>query len=726
MNGNKSRGEDRENRSAPTRPVTATFGLGSTAKLRDVHVNRLALVYVRQSTPQQVLENRESRERQYALAEFAQRLGWPAERVVVVDEDQGQSGKTAPERSGFQRLMTEVSLNHVGLVLGLELSRLSRSNKDWHQLIDVCGIFNTLLCDQDGVYDPLDSNDRLLLGLRGAMSEYELVTLRNRMLRGSRNKAERGELFSHVPVGYLKLSSEEVVQEPDEQARDMVQLIFDKFEELGSGCAVFRYFAANHLQLGYRPQRAGRSSELEWRLPSVNRILKMLRHPMYAGAYAYPLHRPGTKNPATGRTEGGKWFVPPEEIPVLLRDRLPAYISWERYLANQERLKHNRTLADSPGTPKCGAALLQGLVVCGKCGYRMVTRSKGPRRPSHYFHRFWRSDVLEDCGRITAAVLDDLVVKELLRALEPASLELSLRAIENVEQERQRLHNHWRQKLERLQHEVSRAERQYHAVEPDNRLVARTLEATWEAALKKQRQLEEEYHRFLAKLPTTLSATDRERIQALAQNVPSLWNAAETTAADRKRIVRCLVERVVVVVDRASECNDVTIVWKGGLTTQHQLARPVHRFEHLKDYQCLIERVQELHRAGLHRGAIAAQLNAEGFVPPRRQGVFTEFGIGNLMGKLALVGELFRDDLLQKHERWISDLARELGVIPQTIHYWTKQGWIHSRRTPSGRHLMVWADKDEMRRLKQLARVEPVRIRARHPNLIIPKTRTAR
>jgi DNA invertase Pin-like site-specific DNA recombinase len=700
--------------------VAAMFGFGSTSKIRDVHVHRLAMVYVRQSTPQQVLENRESRERQYALADFAQRLGWPAERVVVIDEDQGQSGKTAADRSGFQRLMTEVSLNHVGVVFGLELSRLSRSNKDWHQLIDVCGIFNTLLCDQDAVYDPLDSNDRLLLGMRGAMSEYELVTLRNRLLRGSRNKAERGELFLHVPVGYLKLSSAEIVQEPDEQARDMVRLVFDKFEELGSGYAVFRYFTANQLQLGFRLQRAGRINELAWRPPSVKRILCMLRHPMYAGAYAYGLHRPGTKNPATGRTEGRKWFVPPEEIPVLLRDRLPAYISWDRYLANQERLDQNRALSDSPGTPKCGAALLQGLVVCGQCGHRLATRYKAHQQPSYYYHR---SDRLEQCGRITAAVLDDLVVKELLCALEPASLELSLRAIENVEQERQRLHDHWRQKLERVQHEVSRAERQYHVVEPENRLVARTLEARWEEALKKQRQLEEEHHRFVAKLPTTLSATDRERIQALAQNVPALWNAADTAAADRKRIVRCLVERVVVVIDKASERNDVTIVWKGGLTTQHQLARPVSRFEHLKDYQRLIERLKELHREGLHRGAIAAQLNAEGFVPPRRRGVFTELWVGALMRRQGLVGELFRDDLLQKHEWWIPDLARELGVIQQAIHYWIKQGWIHSRRTPSGKYLIVWADKDEMRRLKQLARVKQVRIRARHPHLIIPKRR---
>ena len=253
MSARDARVVDREDGSAGATPSPTTFGLRSTSKIRDRHLDRLAMVYVRQSSPQQVLENRESRERQYALAQFAQRLGWPAERVVIVDEDQGQSGKSADNRSGFQRLMTEVSLNHVGIVLGLELSRLSRSNKDWHQLIDVCGIFNTLLCDQDGVYDPLDSNDRLLLGMKGAMSEFELVTLRNRLLRGSRNKAERGELFLAVPLGYLKTSSGEVIQEPDEQARGMIRLVFEKFEELGSAYAVFRYLVVNDLQTGISP-----------------------------------------------------------------------------------------------------------------------------------------------------------------------------------------------------------------------------------------------------------------------------------------------------------------------------------------------------------------------------------------------------------------------------------------------------------------------------------------
>src|SRR3954451_9272690 len=249
---------DRADGSAGTTPPPSTFGLRSTSKIRDRHLDRLAIVYVRQSSPQQVVENRESRERQYDLAQFAQRLGWAGERVGDCAEDQGRSGKSTDKRSGFQRLMTEVSLNHVGIVLGLELSRLSRSNKDWHQLIDVCGIFNTVLCDQDGVYDPLDGNDRLLLGMRGAMNEFELVTLRNRLLRGSRNKAERGELFLAVPLGYFKTASGEVIQEPDEQARGMIRLVFEKFEELGSAYAVFGYLVVNGLHLGFRRHRGGR------------------------------------------------------------------------------------------------------------------------------------------------------------------------------------------------------------------------------------------------------------------------------------------------------------------------------------------------------------------------------------------------------------------------------------------------------------------------------------
>jgi Recombinase zinc beta ribbon domain len=371
----------------------------------------------------------------------------------------------------------------------------------------------------------------------------------------------------------------------------------------------------------------------------------------------------------TGHIEGGQWFVPPDELPVLLRDRLPAYICWDQYRTNLEKLKQNRSLRETRGVPKRGAALLQGLVVCGKCGHRMATRYKTDKRPSYYCGEHSRSPLDGYCGHIAAATLDDLVTREVLRALEPATLDLSLRAIENVEQERKRLHDQWRQTLERTRQDVARAERQYHAVEPENRLVARTLEGRWEDALKKQRQAEEEYHRFLAKLPATLSVADRQRIKSLSESVATLWHAPGTSALDRKQIVRCVVERVIVVADKSTERNQVTIIWLGGIATRHQVARPVGSYAQLSDFQRLTERITQLHHEGRHLAQIAEKLNDEGFVPPRRRGVFTEAGIGSLVRELGLVGELFRGDLVGKDEWWIPDLARKLGVIPQKIHY---------------------------------------------------------
>jgi DNA invertase Pin-like site-specific DNA recombinase len=348
-----------------------SLALRPSSKIRDHHWDRLAVVYVRQSSPHQVLENRESRERQYGLAQLAEQLGWPADRVVVIDEDQGLSGKFSANRSGFQRLLAEVTLDHVGLVLGLELSRLARSCKDWHHLVEVCAVFDTLLYDQDGVYDANDSNDRLLLGMKGAMSEFELITLRNRLERGRDNKAARGDLFLQVPIGYVKSPSGEVMLEPDEQARGIVQLVFDKFEELGTVWGVFRYLMRNRIQLGHRCLRGPKRGQLEWRRPIPTCILAMLRHPFYAGAYAYGLHRPGRKNPVSGQAEGGKWFLSPDEVRVLIRDRLPAYISWEQYLVNQRRISENRSFPSSQGAARAGKALLSGLIVCGRCGRRM-------------------------------------------------------------------------------------------------------------------------------------------------------------------------------------------------------------------------------------------------------------------------------------------------------------------------------------------------------------------
>ena len=318
------------------------------------------------------------------------------------------------------------------------------------------------------------------------------------------------------------------------------------------------------------------------------------------------------------------------------------------------------------------------------------------------------------------------MAREVLRALEPAALALSLRAIEDVERDRKRLHDQWHQRLERARREVVRAERQYQLTEPENRLVARTLEARWEEALKHQRQEEEEYNRFLAKQPVTLSSAERNRIRTLSENIAQLWNAEGTSVIDRKQMVRCVVERVILVADRTTELNEVMIVWQGGMATKHQIARPVGSFEQLKDYRKLTERIRELHAAGLSHFQIADTLNSEGFAPPRRRGPCTKGCIGDLIRRLGLTGELFREDLLGRNEWWIADLARELGVIAVKIHYWVKQGWIHHRRTRSGKHWIVWADQDELRRLSKLKGKKTSWFAAKHPELVVPKQRRAK
>jgi hypothetical protein len=340
----------------------------------------------------------------------------------------------------------------------------------------------------------------------------------------------------------------------------------------------------------------------------------MLRHPIYAGAYAYGMHRPGRKNPASGECEGGKWWLSPDEIRVLLRDQLPAYIGWEQYLANQQRIAENRSFPTAKGTARSGAALLSGLVVCGQCGRRMSVsyKKKDKKKPTYWCARHLHEEREQPCLSINALPVDEVVAQQVLRALEPAAIDLSLQAAADIECERSRLHDLWRQRLERVQFESQRAARQYHSVEPENRLVARTLEASWEDALRQQRQLGEEYDRFLAETPIELSAADRLRIEAAAQNVAALWSAAETTPADRKAIVRCLVDRVVVKIESHSEYADITIHWQGGFTSQYQVARPVGSYTQLRDYDLLVKRITALHGTGMKVAAIAEQLNAEG------------------------------------------------------------------------------------------------------------------
>jgi DNA invertase Pin-like site-specific DNA recombinase len=689
----------------PLDESTSRPSVPRSPKILDLHLVRLAFVYVRQSDPQQVLNHRESRERQYELVELAVALGWPRDHVVIVDDDQGKTARTAVQRSGFHRILAEVTMEHVGLVLGIEMSRIARNNRDWHNLLEMCAIFGTILADEDGVYDPKDTNDRLLLGLKGTISEFELVTMRNRLERGRLHKAQRGELFHNVPTGYVKLSTERVEMDPDEQVRDAIRLVFDKYDELGTVWGVFSYLVRNKVRLGIRPYHGPNRGNLEWRRPTLPTVLQVIRNPIYAGAYVYgrrPYKRVLT---AEGeRTSAGNW-IPMEQWKVLKRDHLPAYITWDRFLANQERLRQHRSLPGCKGAPRKGAALLTGLVICGNCGRRLQASYPTPQGAHYDCIRYRQEGTEQTCYGLKAAVVDELVTRQVLRALEPAALELSCQAMETIERDRARLDKHWKQRLEQAGHEAKDAERRYRAVDPENRLVARTLEQRWEEALRAERHVRDDYDRFLREQPPRLGPEERARIAALSSDLPALWHDPGTTHQDRKEIIRHMVEKVVVHVKHDSEYATAMIHWHGGFISAHEIVRPVQFYEQLRDFDTLMARVVALRQEGHTAAQIADCLNREGFSPPKRCDVFSPELVHKLLSRHGVRTQITYDAQLGPYEWWLPKLAEQIPVSAGKLAGWARQGWLHSRKTPVKRRWVLWADKAELKRLRKLAAV---------------------
>jgi DNA invertase Pin-like site-specific DNA recombinase len=676
-------------------------------KIQGGHQARLAVVYIRQSTGQQVLEHQESTLRQYELAQHAEHLGWAADRVVVIDDDLGKSGASTAGRAGFQRLVSEVGLGHVGLILGGEMSRLARSCADWYQLLDLCALFGTLIGDADGIYDPALFNDRLLLGLHGTMSEAELHLLHYRLQQGRLHKAQRGELTFPVPMGYVRQPSGEVGLDPDEQVQHVVRLIFRKFEELGTLNAVLRYLVDHHIQVGIRVREGPGKGTLDWRRPHRTMLQTVLKHPIYAGAYAYGRRQIDPQRTAVGRGHAGRVLAEPAAWYSLLPDRVPAYISWEQYERHLAQLAANQARADTLGVVRDGAALLTGLVACGRCGCRLTVRYREAARGHTYICCRHQVDYGEErCQQLSGLCLDAYVSEQVLRALEPAALELSLTAVQHVERERADLERLWQQRLERATYEAERARRQYDAVEPENRLVARSLERGWEEKLAVRQQLEEEYHRFATTQPRVLSASEQAAIRALAADMPTLWHAPSVTAADRKEIIRQVVERVEVAVQGESEQVRVRITWVGGLCTEGDLTRPVARFGQLSYYPALRAAVEAWAAAGLSMAAIADQLNTAGYRPPKRCPHFTPPIVHELLRQLqgrARCGPPAQGGELTTDEWWLAELARQVGMPPVTLYYWLRRGWLTARQELMSPHRwIVWADAAECERLRAL------------------------
>ena len=702
------------------RPVTARHNQhGETLrseKITDEHLCRMAIVYVRQSTQRQVLEHRESTARQYALADRAVALGWPSAGVEVIDEDQGRSGSSAEGRSGFQRLLAEVSSDRVGIILGLEMSRLARSCKDWHALLEVCSIYRTLLADVDGLYDPSQYNDRLLLGLKGTMSEAELHILKSRLQQGMWNKAERGEVLNNPPIGYVRSArardgAGDYVIDPDEQVQAVVRMIFEQYTRCGSVNGLLRWLFRNDVKLPVRPHFGPNRGELEWRRPNRTTLLSMLHHPIYAGAYRWGYREVDPRKKVPGRPTTGRTFNSHDTCRVLIRDRFAAYISWDQFEKNQEKLNDNSTLGKLLAAPRHGPSVLGGLLVCGRCGHRMLVgyNNVNTKKTLRYSCQRDAIEYGQDvCQSLSGTVLESFVVERLLQAVTPASLELSLAATEDIERERKQLDDHWQQRLSRSRYEVEQARRQYAAVDPDHRLVARELERRWDEALRADDQLQTDYARFQQDCPTQLSPHEREQILLLAQDLPSLWGADSTTPEDRQTIARLLLEQVTVNVEGNTDRVDVELRWAGGFVSRHTLTRPVQTYEQLSNYDELVARIEALRAQRKTLSEIAAALNAEGFHPPKRTSQFSKGILSHfLRERQAQMGTRSRLESNERHlkagEWWLTDLASKLSMPIATLHRWKGVGWVSSRKVmEAGGRWAIYADAGELERLIRL------------------------
>src|SRR5450759_4161875 len=524
------------------------------ARIKPSHSQRAAYVYIRQSTPGQVEHNRESTARQYALADKVRQLGWPIEQVVIVDEDLGLSGSSTDKRSGFARLTSEVALSHVGIVLGLEVSRLARNNADWYRLLELCGITDTLIGDNDGVYNTALFKDRLLLGLKGTMSEAELHIIRARLDGGIRNKAARGELRRGLPVGFVWGEQDgEVLFHPDAAVTGAIRTVFERFAEFGSARRVWLWFRSEGLSFPLQTTPAGLPGPIRWVTPTYTALHHILTNPVYAGAYTYGKTKYERYVDEHGAVRKRIRHLPMEQWAVLIQDHHPGFIDWATYQANQARLDSNtRPQAhQSGGAVREGSALLQGIATCGHCGRRLHTHYRG-RNSTPGYHCAGK-DLVNGrgvyCFNVGGLAIEQAVANAFLEAVTPAAVDAMRLTVEQLQTNYDAALSQWRLEVERTRYEADRAERRYRAVDPENRLVARGLEAEWETALQAACDAEAELGRRQSARPVQLSPAERAQILALGTDLRALWTAPATTGRDRKELLRTLLDDVVVTVD---------------------------------------------------------------------------------------------------------------------------------------------------------------------------------
>lgn len=663
--------------------------MSAPGKIGPTHLRREACVYVRQSTPSQVLNHTESLQRQYELAERARTLGWGASQVVVIDEDLGRSGADASAREGFQRLVADVGLGKVGLILGIEVSRLARNNADWYQLLDLCALTDTLIADGDGIYHPGDFNDRLVLGLKGTMSEAELHLIRSRLTAGLRHKAARGELRQHLPVGFDYDGDGNVVLAADEAVVEAIATVFRRFDELGSARQVLMSLTEDGLLLPRRPTRTGKVS---WAAPTYPAVHDLITNPCYAGAFVFGRTRTEKRLDETGRLKVRTVQVPRDEWQVLIVDHHPGYVAWERYEHIQAQLTANARppRGQGGGAVREGTALLQGRIRCGRCGRMMQTGYSGtngnvPRYVCARAKQLYAGE--RTCQSLGGRRLEQRVCDELFAVLEPASLTATAQALAEADTRHAQRLKAFELTVERARFEADRARRQFDAVEPENRLVARTLEAAWEDKLAAARRAEADLAAQRTRRPTRLSEEEIGWLSRAGADIRAIFDASTTTWRERKQLLRAVIAEVVVTVHHEPRTAEVTVVWEGGATGTFTmpLNRPGAHFRVTdEDTVDLVRRL-----AGDYDDATIANILS-------RQGRRTATGLAFTKSRVKSLrvsrgipayepptgGVAPGDDDAPVFT--VAAAAKELGVDKSTLYRWLRDGFIVGEQLTPG------------------------------------------
>jgi DNA invertase Pin-like site-specific DNA recombinase len=653
--------------------------------VKPTHLARRAVVYIRQSTTHQVVSNQESLRLQYALQQRARELGWREADIDVIDADLGLSGASAAGRSGFKELVGRVGLNEIGLILSIDVTRLARNCTDWYPLLDICGLHGCLIADRDGVYDPGSANGRLLLGLKGTISELELHTIRSRLTAGLLAKAERGELALTLPVGLVRDPSGVVVKDPNLEVQERLSLLFETFLKVRSVAKVMREFNARDLEL----PRRDRHGDLTWASATTSAVAAILKNPAYAGAFVYGRTR--LRKPSDGKS-AMKAAKPIEEWRIVVKDRYPAYIDWKTYekirgIVSDNRAEYMRK--KTRGAPRDGELLLTGIAWCGRCGHKMYARYK--TRPEYVCNHLSAHQGLPACQYVGAPRVDAAVTQAFLQALAPAEIDALSRARRAQSEADKAMRKSAEQQLQRRRYEASLAERQFNKVDPDNRLVAAELERRWEAALKEVRAAEEGLARCngpRAVAPIGVGKALGDNVIRLSGRLPEIWTAPGTTDAKRKALLRCLVDKVVL--DRGEhDIAKVRIVWRGGAVSEIDVKMRVGSVAKLTRGEEMQERVTKLARTGLHDDEIAAVLTREGHRSPNSTDKVLPATVQRIRYDAGLKG------LVEQRTRWqhsedvlsANELARALKIPVNWIYVQIRHGRLLIDPHPTGAHL---------------------------------------